>query len=135
MEDSAVKSEIDELLHNWIEWIRTRRFYAPPMPPSILALLAKQSSGEPPNAANDALCAAFNLVLQGAPESERLPFLYVYLKQYRPGPIKELAYALGIDADTVYWRAHKAAPVYLAQAKQLAEMSAMIHREVDGFID
>lgn len=137
MDDSAaLKTEIEELICNWLYWLNTRRFYAPPLPPNILALLSSEHSGkEPPNAPNDALCAAFNLVIQGAPDAERLPFLYVYLKQHRPQPIKAVAYDLGIDADTVYQRAHKAAPKFLSEAKKLAEMSAQIHREVDGYVD
>jgi DNA-directed RNA polymerase specialized sigma24 family protein len=137
MDDSAAfKTEIDELLQSWVQWLRTRKFYAPPLPQNILEILKGSNSGkEPPNADNDALCAAFNLVIEGAPDGERLPFLYVYLKQYRPNPIKTLAHDLGIDADTVYQRAHKVAPEYLSKAKLLAEMSAKIHREVDGFID
>jgi len=136
MDDNVFKSEIDELLQSWLVWLATRRYYAPKLPPNILAILSMPHGGkEPPNAANDALCAAFNLVISGSPDSERLPFLYVYLKQRRPGPIKELAYQLNIDSDTVYHRAHKVAPMYLKQAKDLAIMNAMIHREVDGFVD
>lgn len=134
--ENPFKSEIDDLLQSWLSWLNTRRFYAPKLPPNILAILSSQPSGkEPPNADNDALCAAFNLVISGAPDDDRLPFLYVYLKAYRPGPIKELAYDLGIDSDTVYHRAHKVAPEYLKKAKDMAIMNAMIQREVDGFID
>jgi hypothetical protein len=140
MDDSRIKDELSELISNWVYWLSTRRFYAPALPLNILAILQKDDrpSREPPNAFNDAMCAAFNLIIEGAIQKDpqhALPFLYVYLKDYRPGPVKELAYALKIDADTVYFRAHKVAPVYLDKAKELAEMSAKIHREVDGFVD
>jgi hypothetical protein len=136
MDDSQIKSEIEEMISNWLYWMATRRFYPPGMPPNILAVLSMPHHGkEPPNARNDALCAAFNLVITNSPNDERLPFLYVYLKQHRPGPIKELAYDLGIDSDTVYQRAHKAANVFLAKAKELAIMNAQIQREVEDYVD
>ena len=131
------RSDIEELLYNWLSWIQTRRFYAPPVPPNMLMLMQVDRRGlkEPPNARNDALSAAFNMVLQGADVGYRLPFLYVYLKQYRPTPIKTLAYELGIDADTVYQRAHVAAERYYNEAMKMVEIRAKFNKEVDDNTD
>lgn len=131
-------SELETLIDNWIEWLRTRRFYVPPLPQNILTVLAEQNSKvsrPPPSADNDALCAAFNLVITMAPDAERLPFLYVYVKRLRPQPLKSLGRDLGIDRDTVYQRAHAAAPKYLSQAKSLRELNSKMQKEVDGFVD
>lgn len=62
------------------------------------------------------------------------PFLYVYLKQYRPDPIKALAFELGIDGDTVYQRAHSVATKYYNQAQDLHDMNAKMQKEAEGFI-
>lgn len=131
-------NELEKVIDDWIEWLRTRRFYAPPLPQNILAMLAEKNSKvtrEPPNANNDALCAAFNLVISTAPDEERLPFMYVYVKRLRPQPVKCLASNLGIDRDTVYQRAHVAAPKYLSQAKALADLNSKLQKEVEDFID
>jgi hypothetical protein len=131
------RGDIDELLYNWVYWLQTRRFYAPPVPPNMLMLMQVDRRGlkEPPNARNDAISAAFNIVLQGADVGYRLPFLYVYLKQFRPEPIKTLAFNLGIDRDTVYQRAHIAAENYYNQALKLADMNSKFSKEVDDNAD
>lgn len=127
---------MQEILHDWAHWIATRRFYAPYMPMNILARLQGGSGlGREPNARNIPICAAWNLVMQQAHNAEPehlLPFLYVYMKSYRPTPIKTLAFYLGIDGDTVYQRAHAAAPKYLRQARDLEELSAKMQKEVAG---
>lgn len=137
VDNSVFKSEVEEVVMMWIGWLMTRRFYAPPVPPNILQLMQidRRKSKEPPNARNDPLCAAFNLVIQQADPLERLPFLYVFLKDYRPAPIKVLADELGIDTDTVYQRAHKAGAKFLAQAKQLAELHSQLRREIEDYVD
>jgi hypothetical protein len=139
MEPELIKSEIEELIFNWIAWVSTRRFLVPPLPLGILAALTTPPSGkQPPNAKNDPMCSAFNLVVTEAHKNKPeylLPFLYVYAKQLRPQPIKSLAHDLGIDADTVYQRAHAVAPQYLSQTKKLAELSAQINKEVEGYVD
>jgi DNA-directed RNA polymerase specialized sigma24 family protein len=137
VDNTVFKSEIEELVQLWIVWLMTRRFYAPPLPPNILQILQadKRVSREPPDAKNSALCAAFNLVIQEAKPDERLPFLYVFLKAYRPAPIKVLANELGIDRDTVYQRAHSAAEKFLRQSKALAEMNAQVSREIEDYLD
>ena len=136
--------DIEELLLNWLYWTMTRSFYAAPAPKNILARLGGRSpdeistTGLPPDAKNDALCNAFNLVMQSAHDIEpekQIPFLYVYMKSYRPKPIKTLAYELGISSDTIYTRAHQVAPKYYNQAIQLCDLSAKLNREVAGFED
>lgn len=131
-------TELESLIEAYIEWLRTRRFYAPPIPQNMLAMLAERNSKiqrEPPNANNDAMCAAFNLVISSAPDAERLPFLYVYFKRIRPKPLKCLAADMGIDRDTVYQRAHAAAPKYLSQSKALADLNSKLQKEVEDFVD
>lgn len=132
-----IRNDIEELLHNWIKWLSTRRFYTKTLSPNILAMLQvdrRPSRGEP-DGRNDPLCAAFNLIISEAQDSERLPFLYVYLKAHRPRPIKALAFDLGIDSDTVYQRAHHAAPKYLSQAYKLQELHAKMQKEIEDYID
>lgn len=137
IDNTVFKSDIEELVTSWVGWMMTRRYYAPPLPPNILQLMQvdRRKAKEPPNARNDALCAAFNLIIQQAEPIERLPFLYVFLKNYRPAPIKVLADELGIDTDTVYQRAHKAGAKFLAHAKQLAELNAQLRKEVEDYVD
>lgn len=130
--------DITRLVWDWVEWLRTRRFYHAPLPPNMLALLAaspgRSMSGDP-DAMNSAMCAAFNLVITSASDSDRLPFLYVYLKAFRPKPIKALASDLGIDRDTIYWRARQAATKFRSQAIRLAELNASMRREIEDYLD
>lgn len=131
------KTVIHELLDRWQSWLFTRRFYAPPLPKNILDLMqnnTKVSKGEP-NGRNDALCAAFNLVMTNAPDHERLPFVYVYLKEYRPSPIKTLAHEMGIDRDTVYQRAHESAIKFYNKAKELEKLHGQLQKEIDDYVD
>ena len=130
------REAIRDLALTWVAWTLTRRFFAPPIPINMLAKMQQDQSrsGEPPDAKLIPLCSAFNLVMQSAAPDERLPFLYVYLKEYRPKPIKTLAHDLGIDSDTVYWRAHDAAIKYFNMAHLIAEAHSKIVREVEDFI-
>ena len=132
-----IRSEIQELAHNWVNWINTRRFYCPPIPQNMLARMQvdRRPSKEPPNARNDALCSAFNTVMVGADPQYRLPFLYVYLKQYRPFPVKSLAAELGVDSDTIYYRAHFVAPRYFNQALKIARDMEILLNEPELVID
>lgn len=123
-----IRSDIEELVNNWVHWTLSRRFYAPPIPKNMLVMMQKDGrpSREPPNAPNDALCAAFNMVIAIAEKEERLPFLYVYLKPYRPSPIKTLADELGITRETLYQKAHQAAERFHNRALRLMQDQAEI---------
>lgn len=135
--EDPTNAQIQELLYNWIEWLRTRKFYAPPLPRNILDLQqvnTMPSRGEP-DAKNDAMCAAFNLVISNTPDDERIPFLCAYLKEYRPTPIKTIAAALNITRETFYKRAQQAAPKIYTKTLELAELNRQMQKEVDGFID
>jgi len=130
-------SELQELLYEWVKWLSTRKYYAQALPISVLASLQIErnpSHGEP-DAPNNALCCAFNMVISIADDLDRLPFLYVYLKESRPKPIKTLAYELGIDSDTVYYRAHNAGAKFLYQAKKLQQLNASMRKEVKGYTE
>lgn len=131
-----------DLLHNWVNWLYTRKFYAAPVPMNILVRMMEQNtpkSGEPPNARNDPLCSAWNLVIKGAQDTDDkaifLPFMFVYFKEYRPYKISALALELGIDNDTVYQRAHSAAVRYYNQALQLQALHSQLQAEVEGYAE
>ena len=129
------KQELQELLFNWISWLFTRSFYGTALPENLMKNIKDShlSTGEAPNARNDALCCAFNLIISDALENDRdnaLCFLYAYLKNYRPEPIKTLAARLGINSDTVYFRADKWGTIYYNKALQWQRLNSMIQREV-----
>jgi hypothetical protein len=132
-------SELEEVIHNWVSWLRTRKYYSAPIPENILAQMQMdRRSREPHDHKNDAMSASWNLVMSSAHTLEPenfLPFMYVYLREYRPAPVKAVAFELGIDRDTVYQRAHSVAPKYLYQAKKLHEINAKMRREVAGYVD
>lgn len=134
--DKKIRSDLEELLKTWQSWLYTRNFYCAAMPKNILAQLMKEQnrrSGEPPNARNDALCAAWNMVMQNAHDVEphmSIPFLWVYMKHYRPSPIKVLAADYGVNVDTIYWRAHSVAEKYYNKALELHKLNAQMQAEV-----
>lgn len=105
------KTILKEMIYDWLEWLRTRRFYAPPPMINILARMQKlkELPKEPPDAKNSLRCQCLNLVIQNLSESERIFFLYVYLKTYRPSSISSLAKQLGVHKDTIYTKAHDVA--------------------------
>lgn len=137
--NTNVKQELQELLYNWISWLFTRSFYGVALPENLMKNIKDNhlSTGEPPNAKNDALCCAFNLIITDALENDpdnALCFLYTYLKNYRPEPVKTLAARLGINSDTVYVRAEKWGTIYYNKAVEWQKLSAMIHREVGSAV-
>ena len=134
-----VKQEIQELLFNWLSWLHTRSFYGVALPDNLMKNIKDNhlSTGQTPNARNDALCCAFNLIITDALDNDHdnaLCFLYTYLKNYRPEPIKCLAFRLGISSDTVYVKADKAATKYYNKSLEWQRLNAMIQREVKGDI-
>ena len=138
--ENIAQDEIKELIKKHLAWFYTRRFYAPPPKNNILARLQvdRRKSNEPPNAANDPLVAAYNLVIEEAEKSDYESFaayFYVYYKAYRPVPIKVLADELGIEPCSVYDRAHVAAIKYYNNTLSLMRLNAMLQREVEGCYD
>lgn len=132
---NKLKHEIQELVHNWISWLFTRSFYGAALPENLQKNIedSYSSTGQQPNARNDSLCCAFNLVLTEALKNDNdnaLCFMYVYAKSYRPEPVKTLAYRLNIDSDTVYKRAEKFAAVYYNMSLELERLNSMMQREV-----
>jgi heme/copper-type cytochrome/quinol oxidase subunit 1 len=132
-------SELEEVIHNWVSWLRTRKYYGCALPMNILAQMQMDRRVlEPHDHKNDAMSASWNLVMSSshALEPENfLPFMYVYLREYRPRPVKAMAYDLGIDRTTLYQRAHNAGPRYLYQAKKLLELNSKMQKEVAGYVD
>jgi hypothetical protein len=144
---------LKELIHNWINWLYTRSFYAPPQPENILAMLMEKNSkksGEAPNGRNDPLCNAWNLVLEGAQKNalmgkddDFVPFMYTYFEEVRPTdhndkPLKLSVIAddiLKVDRKTLYRRAHAGATRYYNLAITIQELSSQLHREVEAFTD
>lgn len=141
------KSDIEELIKNHLNWLHTRKFYAPPTPMNILARLQidRRRSKEPPNAANDPMCAAYNLVIEDAELNDKARFkayFFVYYKDFRINPqtgkptlLKTIADELNIEPCTVYDRAQVAAMRYYNAAQKLAELHSMLQREVEDIID
>jgi hypothetical protein len=143
------KSQIEELIKNHLAWYYTRRFYAPPTPPNIFARLQvdRRRSKEPPNARNDPMCHAYNLVIEDASvlAGERDNFkayFFVYYKDYRINPqtgkptlIKTVADELGIAESSVYDRAHAAALRYYSETQKLVERFSRLKKEESMIVD
>lgn len=141
------KSDIEELIKNHLAWLYTRKFYAPPTPINILARLQidRRRSKEPPNARNDPMCAAYNLVMEDAAVNDQARFkayFFVYYKDYRLNPqtgkpvlLKTIANDLGIQECSVYDRAQVAAIKYYNMAIKLADLNSKMQKEVSGIVD
>jgi len=85
----------------WGQWHRSRRLFAPPVPPTILARLQPSRVGEPPDARLSADLSYFNLSLLAQPEGTgKLAMYYFYVYQLRP--IKAVASAMGISTQGFY---------------------------------
>lgn len=141
------KSDVEELIKNHLNWLYSRRFYAPPTPLNILARLQidRRRSKEPPDAVNSAMCAAYNLVIEDASVNDKGKFkayFFVYYKGYRINPqtgrpvlLKQIADELGIEPSSVYDRAHTASIKYYNMAVKLADLNSKMQREVSGIVD
>ncbi|NYH21400.1 hypothetical protein [Paraburkholderia bryophila] len=91
----------------WAEWHRSRRLFAPPIPPTILARLQPSRVGEPPNAILSADLSYFNLSLLSQPESTGKTAMYhFYIHRLRP--IKLVAAEMGITTQGFYKAMRKA---------------------------
>jgi hypothetical protein len=95
---------LHELCERWSDWIRTRRFYAPPsLPPSILGRLTSGSrGGDGPNAVASPELAAFNQAIESEPMEALDRQVFELHYRYRVKPIKTFATALGIGRQHWY---------------------------------
>lgn len=122
------------MAQDWVLWLDTRRFYAPPEKKNILARLqgGGSSRGEP-----DARCTAemvaFNLALTSLPMKLFVPFVVVYC-HHKPDPIKVIAHQQGVGQSKFYERAHRAARQSLYIADKLLELNMRLRMELDGLM-
>lgn len=104
--------EAQQLAYDWVRWMNTRRFLAPNVPPSFLAMMDKQrASGGEPDGPMSPQMPAFNaaiMALFGQKPELAFPFLKVYCG-VPSGPVKTLAGNIGVSRDTYYDRAHTGA--------------------------
>lgn len=87
---------IHEFCLKWAAWHRSRRLFAPPVPPSLLARLQPMPSGEVPDAELSACASYFNLALLGMPEGRPKQAFYLYYLA-RVRPLKLLAEELEVS--------------------------------------
>ena len=109
------------LVNDWIPWLKTKAFFGRPNPKHIIAVLSMpDTSGEPPNAKLSAEIAAFHLAVIGLPYNLGRPFVRVYA-EWPDMPIKLLSWQEGIERNTYYERAHKAAAMVITQTRRTLE--------------
>lgn len=121
------------LADDWPYWLRNHRFFGPPQPKHILAMLSMpDTGGEPPDAKLSAEMAAFHLGVIGLPDHLGRAFVRVYCG-WPNLPIKTLAAQDGICPSVYYDRAHKGANDALAgmrRAMNIVEnMGLLLYRE------
>jgi hypothetical protein len=136
--EKQMKIALNILIDDYVNWLFTRRFYAPKDVESIIGKLGIVKVGQVPNAHNSPLCAAFNLVLNNALESDDEEFDYFiscYFKSYGAKQAKELASDTGVTLTVVYYHAGKAATRYYNTSCELLEAHFKIQREVEGYYD
>lgn len=115
---------------DWVRWLDTRRFFGPPEQKNILARLqGGGKSGGEPDGVMSAEVAAFNLAVCGLEIGYFIPFIAIYC-EYRPKPVKVMAYELGIQPPAFYDRAEKAAADVRRVTQKLTEMHKMMAAEV-----
>jgi len=86
---------IHEFCIKWSAWHRSRRLFAPPVPPTLLARLQPAPSGDVPDAELSADASYFNLALLGMQEGRPKQAFYLYYL-HRVRPLKVLADELGM---------------------------------------
>lgn len=102
---AAEDGDLDELCERWVEWCRTRRFYAPPSSvPSILGQLSGRRKPPRPggiDAPTSAELAAFHVAYLAQPDKiDKKVFQLYYV--HRVKPIKAAAAALKISDRQFY---------------------------------
>lgn len=97
------ESQLHLLYLEWASWHRSRRLFAPPVPPSLLARLQPlpASSGEEPDAACSARLSLLNTAILAQPEGNEKLALYLYYI-HRPKNLKWVAEKMGISRNGFY---------------------------------
>lgn len=117
----------------WIGWMDVHRFFAPPEQKNILAMMMAEptrSNGEPDGELS-ADILAFNLSVVSLKKEKFIPFIVVYC-DYKPRPIKQMSYELGIDPSTFYDWAHSTAQQVLNETDRLVRMHNQMRNELEG---
>jgi hypothetical protein len=118
-----------ELAQEWLPWLETRKFMAPPPVMGVLGRLTHISSGRQPNAGMSAEMAAFHLAVVSLEVGYLIPFLDVYVQSF-PDPVKSLLAEIGLtDRSAFYYRAHKAAGDVVKTTNRLLEMNSAVRAE------
>lgn len=122
------------MAQDWVRWLNTRRFLGEPEQVNILARLQTQNKPSlgAPDAPMSAEMSAFNIAVVNLPKEMFIPFVVVYC-DYKPKPIKTIAYDLGIQAPAFYERAHHSAQEVLKVTRQLVVLNGQVRAEVEGF--
>jgi len=111
---------------DWGDWHRSRRLFAPPVPPTILARLQPARVGELPDARLSADLSYFNLSVLAQPESAgKLALYYFYVHQLRP--IKAVSAEMGISTQGFYKAMRKArAEAYRAYERMVRASTTVV---------
>lgn len=118
----------DQQLHilclQYGQWCRTRKFFAPPVPGSLLGQFqkARQWVGEEPDADLIQDMPYFNMAVHGLAEQEpeeAICFTLFYHHGFRP--VKQLAACMGISRKTFYNRMNR-------YAERALKMSLVLKR-------
>ena len=99
---------LDAYCEDWAHWARTRKYFAPPVPPNILATLQpRRGRTREPDGPMDADLAFFNMALhriaEDQPDWGACFSLYYF---HRAANVKAIAAKMEITPKTFYNRAH-----------------------------
>ena len=120
------------LAQEWLPWLETRKFLAPPQVMSVLGRLNHIPTGRQPNAGMSAEMAAFNLAVVSLELGDLIPFLDVYVQSFQD-PVKSLLAEIGLtNRSAFYYRAHKAAAEVVKTTNRLLEMNAAVRAETEN---
>lgn len=121
------------LAQEWVSWLDTRRFYAPPEKKNILARLqgGGNGNGREPDGPVVPEMVAFNLAVTALPMKLFMPFVVVYC-HHKPDPVKVMAHGQRVSTSKFYERAHRAAHQALSIADTLLELNRQTRAELEG---
>lgn len=111
----------------WAHWCRTRKYFAPPVPPNILAQLQpRRVSLTEPDGPMSADLSFFNAAIHGLADTDKedaVCFLLYHYHGFRP--VKAIASALGIGRQTLYDRINR----FARRALKVAATIKRVHLE------
>jgi hypothetical protein len=118
------------LAQQWIAWLDTKRYFAPPRQKNILLMLQKIQSREvaldPPLSPE---LSAFNLAVKAQPTPYLIPFLFVYCHASNESP-KHYAHHLHLSLPAFYMRSHKcAASIYRRHLALIDDLNATMMKK------